>query len=30
MVILGKEPLASLGVKVVRLDLSVDKQEFEP
>ena len=30
MVIPSKEPLASLGVEVVRLDLSVDKQEFEP
>ena len=30
MVIPSKEPLVSLGAKVVRLGLSVGKQEFEP
>ena len=30
MVIPSKEPLVNLGTKIVRLGLSVDKQEFEP
>ena len=30
LVISSKEPVVSLGAKVVRLGLSVDKQEFEP
>lgn len=30
MVIPSKEPLASLGAEIVRLGLSVGKQEFEP
>ena len=30
MVILSKEPLVNLETKIVRLGLSVDKQEFEP
>lgn len=30
MVIPSKEPLVSLGAEVVRLGLSVGKQEFEP
>ena len=30
MVISSKEPLVSLGAEVVRLGLSVGKQEYEP
>ena len=30
MVIPSKEPLVSLGVEIVRLDLSVDKRDYEP
>lgn len=30
MVISSTEPLASLGAEIVRLGLSVGKQEFEP
>ena len=30
MVIPSKEPLVSLGTKIVRLGLSVGKQEYEP
>ena len=30
MVVSSKEPVVNLGAEIVRLGLSVDKQEFEP